>query len=436
MSNPEHTRARLAVRRKEDGVLVVEIAGDWLDRTGLPDVSAVEKELAGSRVPALEFDAQGLGRWDSALMVRILALNELCTKAKVEFRTKTLPDGLAKLIALSQAVPEKTDAARRDVKAPFLQRVGESGLEAWTGGTAMLSFLGESVVALLKLLRGRAQFRWSDTLLVIQQCGPEALGIVALINFLIGMILAFVGATELTQFGASIYTADLVAVATVREMACIMTGIIICGRTGAAFAAQLGTMKVNQEIEAFRTFGISPFEFLVLPRMLALILMMPLLCIFADLIAIAGGFLVSTLMLDVAAGALSGPHRRSHPPFRVSAGRFQGRVLWRAGGADRLFARDAMRHQCGRRRPGHHLGGGDRHHLDHRVGWHFRRDLQRIAHLSREPRRRHQDRDSRPDDGLRLVRGHARHQREDASAARSSSSWVAAAAAKARCCGT
>jgi phospholipid/cholesterol/gamma-HCH transport system permease protein len=163
----------------------------------------------------------------------------------------------------------------------------------------MLGFLGESVVAILKLPRGQAQFRWSDTLLVIEQCGPNAVGIVALINFLIGLILAFVGATELARFGASIYTADLVAVATVREMACIMTGIIICGRTGAAFAAQLGAMKVNQEIEAFQTFGISPFEFLVLPRMLALILMMPLLCLFADLISIAGGFLVATLMLDV-----------------------------------------------------------------------------------------------------------------------------------------
>jgi phospholipid/cholesterol/gamma-HCH transport system permease protein len=197
-------------------------------------------------------------------------------------------------------VPEKADAARKTTTPSFLQRVGESGQSAWTGGLAMLSFLGESVVASLKLVRGLAQFRWPDTLTVIQECGPEALGIVALINFLIGMILAFVGATELAQFGASIYTADLVAVATVREMACIMTGIIICGRTGAAFAAQLGTMKVNQEIEAFQTFGISPFEFLVLPRMVALILMMPLLCLFADLIAIAGGFLVSTLMLDVA----------------------------------------------------------------------------------------------------------------------------------------
>jgi phospholipid/cholesterol/gamma-HCH transport system permease protein len=300
MSNPAHIPARLTARRKEDAVLLVEIVGDWLDRAGLPDISTVEKELTGSGAKALEFDAQGLGRWDSALMVRILAINDLCTTANVEFRAKSLPGGLAKLIALSQAVPEKTDAARKEMTPAFLQRVGESGLAAWTGGAAMLSFMGESVLASLKLVRGRAQFRWSDTLLVIQQCGPEALGIVALINFLIGMILAFVGATELAQFGASIYTADLVAVASVREMACIMTGIIICGRTGAAFAAQLGTMKVNQEIEAFQTFGISPFEFLVLPRMLALILMMPLLCLFADLIAIGGGFLVSTLMLDVA----------------------------------------------------------------------------------------------------------------------------------------
>ena len=115
-------------------------------------------------VKALEFDAQGLGRWDSALMVRILALHDLCAKGKVEFRAETLPAGLAKLIALSQAVPEKKDAARKDATPSFLQRVGESGLAAWTGGAAMLSFMGESVVALLKLLRGRAQFRWSDTL--------------------------------------------------------------------------------------------------------------------------------------------------------------------------------------------------------------------------------------------------------------------------------
>lgn len=265
----------------------------------MPDISAVEQELAARPAKALEFDTSRLAGWDSALMVRVLALYELCAKTNVEFRAATLPSGLARLIALSQAVPERKDAVRRVETPSFLHRVGQSGWEVWTGGWAMLSFVGENVRALGTLLRGRAQFRWMDMVQVMYECGPRALGIVALINFLIGLILAFVGANELARFGAAIYTADLVAVATVREMGCIMTGIILCGRTGAAFAAQLGTMKVNQEIEAFRTFGISPVEFLVLPRMLALILMMPLLCVFADLIAISGGFLVSAVMLDV-----------------------------------------------------------------------------------------------------------------------------------------
>ena len=139
-------------------------------------------------------------------------------------------------------------------------------------------------------------------LIAVRECGPRALGIVALINFLIGLIVAFVGATGLARFGAGIYVADLVALATVREMGCLMTGIILCGRTGAAFAAQLGTMRVSQEIEAFTTLGISPIDFLVLPRMLALAAMMPLLCVFADFIAITGGFLVASNLLHIDPG--------------------------------------------------------------------------------------------------------------------------------------
>ncbi len=303
MKRQEHIPPGLAVRRadpdRDPNLLVVELAGDWLDRAHLPDMSAVTKELAGGAATALEFEAKELGRWGSTLMVRILAVHDECAKVGIEFRAQTLPAGLAKLIALAQVVPEKTDAVRREGTSTFLAQVGESGLAAWTSGRAMLSFLGETLVSLLKLVRGRAQFRGRDLVEVVGACGPRALGIVALINFLVGLILAFVGSGQLARFGASIYTADLVAVATVREMACIMTGIILCGRTGAAFAAQLGTMKVNQEIEAFQTFGISPLEFLVLPRMLALILMMPLLVLFADLISIGGGFLVSTLSLGL-----------------------------------------------------------------------------------------------------------------------------------------
>ena len=289
----------LTVRRTTDGVLLAELAGDWVAQSSIPGLRAIEKELAGGGITALAFDTSGLGRWDSGLVALLFKCLGMCEANQIEFRTETLPAGMAKLIQLARAVPEKKDAARSTARPPFLQRVGVSGQAVWEGAAGMLRFVGENVLAFLKMLRGRAQFRWADMFLAMQECGPQALGIVALINFLIGLILAFVGATELARFGASIYTADLVAVASVREMGCIMTGIILCGRTGAAFAAQLGTMKVNQEIEAFQTFGISPVEFLVLPRMLALILVMPLLCIFADVIAIAGGFVVSTLMLHV-----------------------------------------------------------------------------------------------------------------------------------------
>ena len=289
----------LTVRRTTDGVLLAELAGDWVAQSSIPGLRAIEKELAGGGITALAFDTSGLGRWDSGLVALLFKCLGMCEANQLEFRAETLPAGMAKLIQLARAVPEKKDAARSTARPPFLQRVGVSGQVVWEGAAGMLRFVGENVLAFLKMLRGRAQFRWADMFLAMQECGPQALGIVALINFLIGLILAFVGATELARFGASIYTADLVAVASVREMGCIMTGIILCGRTGAAFAAQLGTMKVNQEIEAFQTFGISPVEFLVLPRMLALILVMPLLCIFADVIAIAGGFVVSTLMLHV-----------------------------------------------------------------------------------------------------------------------------------------
>jgi phospholipid/cholesterol/gamma-HCH transport system permease protein len=136
-------------------------------------------------------------------------------------------------------------------------------------------------------------------LLLLQQCGVDALPIVSLISFLVGLILAFVGAVQLANFGASIYVADLVAIAMTREMGCIMVGIVMCGRTGAAFAAQLGTMKVSQEIDAFRMFGVSPVDFLVLPRLLALVFMIPLLTLYGDAVGIAGGFVVAKVMLGL-----------------------------------------------------------------------------------------------------------------------------------------
>ena len=179
-----------------------------------------------------------------------------------------------------------------------LSRVGGT-LASLAGAREVVTFVGDLVLAIGRLITGRPGFRRSDFFLLVQQCGAEALPIVMLISAIVGMILAFVGAVQLRQFGAGIYVADLVAIAMAREMGCLMTGIILSGRTGAAFAAQLGTMKVTEEVDALKTFGFAPMQFLVLPRVLALSLMMPLLCVFSDLVGIAGGGLVATLLLDL-----------------------------------------------------------------------------------------------------------------------------------------
>jgi phospholipid/cholesterol/gamma-HCH transport system permease protein len=163
----------------------------------------------------------------------------------------------------------------------------------------MLAFIGEASLAIIKLAVGRAQFRLSDLLVTIQECSAQALPIVSLISIMVGIILAYIGAIQLKIFGAQIYVASLVGIGMVRALAAVMTGVIMAGRTGASFAAQLGTMQVNEEIDALKTLGISPMEFLVLPRMLALFLMMPLLSLYANLMGILGGLIIGVSVLDL-----------------------------------------------------------------------------------------------------------------------------------------
>ncbi|MBM4227533.1 MAG: ABC transporter permease [Gammaproteobacteria bacterium] len=210
-----------------------------------------------------------------------------------------LPQGAQRLLALSRAVPERAGAQRTDGRAAWLARLGASVIVVGEGLRALLSFIGEIALAVGRLLRGQARFRRADFLLILQQCGAQALPIVSLISFLVGMILAYVGAVQLKQFGAQIFVADLVGLGMAREMGAMMTAIIMAGRTGAAFAAQLGTMTVGEEIDALRTSGFSPMDFLVLPRMLALVLMVPLLCLYADLLGILGGAVVAITSFDI-----------------------------------------------------------------------------------------------------------------------------------------
>jgi phospholipid/cholesterol/gamma-HCH transport system permease protein len=213
--------------------------------------------------------------------------------------TSELPPGVQSLLKLASTVPERIDAHRTDHALSLVHRFGNRVLDFVDEGLHLVRFIGETLLATTKLLQGKARFRRIDLWIEIQDAGPTALPIVTLIALLVGLILAFVGAVQLAMFGAQVYIADLVALGTVREMGTLMTAVIMSGRTGAAYAAQLGMMKVNNEIDALRTMGISPMEFLVLPRILALTLVMPMLCLYADLMGIVGGAAVSLTIFDI-----------------------------------------------------------------------------------------------------------------------------------------
>ncbi len=291
--NPE-----LTFTLEADRTLLVRLGGTWSLHGGLPSTQALEDAIAAARPPAaVAYDAARLASWDSSALIVIDRIGALCRARGIAVHVDGLPRALQSLLALAAAVPEKQGARAPGRTPAWLARLGATAVSAWEGTRDSLAFLGEATVAFGRLARGRADLRLRDLALVVQDCGAQALPIVTLINFLVGLIIAFVGAVQLEKFGAGIYVADLVAIATVRELGCIMTGIIMAGRTGSGFAAELGTMNVNQEIEAFTTMGVPPMDFLVLPRLLGLTLMMPLLCLYADVIGILGGAGVAVGML-------------------------------------------------------------------------------------------------------------------------------------------
>ena len=292
-------QSQVSFQRSGEAILI-RLSGAWRLRGGLPSATLVQRELESSpQVRGVALEARELTSWDSSVLTFLVEVSELCRQRGIQMDRAGLPAGVRRLSELAEAVPEKKGARKEEIETPFLERVGNSAIGVGDSLGEMLNFLGEMSVTFVRLFRMKVRFRAVDLVLLIQQCGAQALPIVTLISFLVGVILAFVGAVQLRQFGAQIYVADLVGIAMVREMGAMMTGIIMAGRTGAAFAAQLGTMKVTQELDAFTTMGFSPLEFLVLPRVIALVLMMPLLCLYADFVGILGGAAIGVSMLDL-----------------------------------------------------------------------------------------------------------------------------------------
>ena len=304
MSNAQaHTsQGTVSFSRSDQSTLLVTFAGAWhLDRD-VPSATLIRTQLQSSLpVRRVSFDTSGLTAWDSGLISFLVNTGQLCRASGVEVNREGLSPGLRRLLDLAEAVPEKKGTRGEAKRAGFFERLGDVTIGYGLSTREFMAFLGDLAVAFGHLVTGRARYRKIDLVEVIKECGADAVGIVSLIAFLVGVILAFMGAVQLSQFGASIYVADLVCIGMTRDMGAIMTAIIMSGRTGAAFAAKLGTMKVTQEIDALTTMGIAPMEFLVLPRVIALVLMMPLLAVFADFLGILGGMFVGIGMLGLTA---------------------------------------------------------------------------------------------------------------------------------------
>ena len=292
----------LSFEKTVNDTLLVRLEGSWTIDQQLPSVKEVGQQVESDpTIKQIAFDSGQLSDWDSGLLSFLTKIITDSSDKNITVNQEGLSEGIQKLLKLAFAVPERKGARKETVRDPVLQRIGVSTIAVGQATVDMLSFIGEAFLAFLKFFVGKARFQRSDLVLTIQQCGVQALPIVSLISVLVGLIFAFIGAVQLMMFGAQIFVADLVAIAMTRVMGAVMVGVIMAGRTGAAFAAQIGTMQVNEEIDALQTLGISPMEFLVLPRMLALILMMPLLVVYADLMGMLGGFIVGVSMLDITA---------------------------------------------------------------------------------------------------------------------------------------
>jgi len=281
-------------------VLEMQLSGDWtIDNVARID--AIVAELRPAHTGPAVIDFSPIGRMDTtgAWMVEKIRRGLTTPDHPVEIRGiqpnhQLLVERLHGLTGEPAAEPERYSAA-----SVIAERTGRATVDALNEATDLLNFLGLATATAARTVISPRRFRMTSFVFHLEQVGLNALPIVGLLSFLIGVVLAYQGADQLRRFGAEIFTVNLLGISILREMGILLTAIIVAGRSGSAFAAQIGTMQVNEEIDAMRTIGLDPIEVLVLPRMLALLVAMPLLAVYADLMGLAGGALMAIVSLDI-----------------------------------------------------------------------------------------------------------------------------------------
>ena len=319
---PGASVAAWRIERQADGALL-RLSGDWLvGGSGLRAVADIRRIFVEvDACASLRFDTSGVARWDSALVAFVQALQTTADGGRrFELDLSGLPKPAQRLLSLAAADHGAPAAVEAPARHSIAWRAGTRALGWWSELVASAELLGISVLSIAPALRGRLLARSADVIALMRESGGGALGIIAVVNGLVGAILAFVGAVQLQRFGAAIYVANLVGVAVIREMAAIMTAIVMAGRTGGAYAAQIATMEGNEEIDALRALGISPYQYLVVPRVTALIAMMPVMYFYACLFGLLGGLVVSVAMLDMSPTVFLGQLRGAVLPTEFYIG--------------------------------------------------------------------------------------------------------------------
>ena len=287
-------QAILVVRPSTQGPIEISLQGPWLLDSELPSLDSVRSQLAQQKNRQIRLQASDDFQWDSRFLAFLISLKELGQQQQLRLDVSRLPREVQHLYQLANAVPEHKPAEpeKTSLRSIAVRGIRNAGNEL----VDFLAFTGEMSLSFLRWVGGRGSARTADIIAFCRQAGPEAIAIITLQSVLVGMILAYLGMVQLSKFGAEVYVSNLVAVGMVREMGALMTAVIMSGRTGAAYAAQLGTMQVNEEIDALSTLGIKPMDYLVIPRMLALVICMPLLCLYSNIMGMIGGGLVATGM--------------------------------------------------------------------------------------------------------------------------------------------
>jgi phospholipid/cholesterol/gamma-HCH transport system permease protein len=283
----------------DGGTALVTLNGDWLGDEAVVPPDRVAGLLDRRVVTSVTFDSRELGRWDSSLLLFLAALRHSSARQDIAFEQSGFPESARKLLALLPAGNVEADAIPEHQR--LVVRVGQWCLNRGSQFGAETALLGSLMLRIVPAMRGRTQMRGVDLLAGMQDAGIRALPVVALVNVLVGGIIAFMGSVQLRKFGADIYVADLVGIAIVREMGPLMTAVVMCGRTGGAYAAEIATMKGSDEIDALKAIGIPLDDYLVLPRVTSLTGMMPLLYFYGSAVGIIGGFAVALLILPVSA---------------------------------------------------------------------------------------------------------------------------------------